>query len=292
VTRRALSITVGVVGTVCALAMLLGMSVMGSLMAEARTANIMGPGVDVFLRTPFPLEGDTVVLDVSARGGSRAGIERIQVKSSEVPDEVLAYVTGKGASWGMVIDSGKSRGEETATVRFRVPDMMSPGETMHLTLYVDYVVALSSASTFENSHESDIVTLDVVIYTTSGRTWALVALAGKAFGLFLIWFLFIWGVAVLYERAEGTTSHANSELEGIGLLMGFMGGGFIGYWLFARLVMAGYGTRSTLWAVALTTAWLVLPLLFVWKRHERRKAQLAPPTLPKATVVSSRRDGP
>jgi hypothetical protein len=266
--------------------MLFGMSVMGSLMADARTDSIMGPGVDVFLRTPFPLEGDTVVLDVSARGGSRAGIERIQVKSNDVPDGMLAYVAGKGASWGMVISSGKTRGEETSTVRFKVPDTMSPGELLHLTLYVDYVVALSSASTFENEHKSDIVSLDVMIYTASGRTWALVALAGKAFALFLAWFLLVWGLAVLYERAEGTTSHANAELEGIGLLMGFMGGGFIGYWLFARLVMAGYGTQSTFWAVALTTAWLVLPIIFIWKRHRRRKAQMAPPTLPKARIVS------
>jgi hypothetical protein len=286
VTRRVLSITVGVVGTLCAIAMLFGMSVMGSLMADARTDSIIGPGVDVFLRTPFPLPGDTVVLDVSARGGSRAGIERIQVKSTDVPDEMLAYVAGKGATWGMVISGDKTRGEETATVRFAVPDALSPGETMHLTLYVDYVYASSSASTFENVHKSDIVSLDVMIYTPSGRTWALVALAGKAFGLFVVWFLLIWGIAVLYERAEGTTSHKNAELEGIGMLMGFMGGGFIGYWLFARLVMAGYGTQSTVWAVALTTAWLVLPLVFVWKRHRRRKARSAPAGLPRAKVVT------
>ncbi|MBZ0235328.1 MAG: hypothetical protein K8M05_23575, partial [Deltaproteobacteria bacterium] len=64
------------------------------------------------------------------------------------------------------------------------------------------------------------------------------------------------------------------------------GGGFIGYWLFARTVMAGYGTQSTLWAVALTTAWLVLPLAWVWKRWRARKAATARPGLPKAQIVS------
>jgi hypothetical protein len=65
-----------------------------------------------------------------------------------------------------------------------------------------------------------------------------------------------------------------------------MGGGFIGYWLFARLVMAGYGTQSTWWAVALTTAWLVLPLVFIWKRHRARKARMAASGLPRAKVVT------
>lgn len=296
-TRRALSITVGVVGTICALAMLFGMSVMGSLMADARTENITGPGVDLFLRTPFPLEHDNVVIDVSARGGSRAGVERIQVKSTDEADGMLAYVAGKGATWGMVVTSGKTRGEETATVRFAVPDHVAPGETMHLIIYVDYVCAMSSgAGSFENDHRSDVLHLDVPVYTESGRRWARVALGGKAFAMFLAWFLLVWGIAALYWRADSQptqdkpyrtrSNQANAEFEGIGLLMGFMGGGFVGYWFFARPVMGGYGTQSTLWAVSLTTAWLVLPFVWVWKRWKKRKAAMAPPGLPRAKVIA------
>jgi hypothetical protein len=287
VSRRALSITVGVIGTLCALLMMLGMSVMGSLMADARTENITGPGVDVFLRTPFPLEGDTVVIDVSARGGSRAGVERIQVKSSAAPEQMLAYIAGKGATWGMVVRSGKTRGESTETVRFPVPDVVAAGETMPLTLYVDYVVAMSTGDgrTFENDSRSDVLHLDVPVYTSSGRFWARVALAGKAFALFLAWFLLVWGVAALYGRSDGKPG-GDAELEGIGLLMGFMGGGFLGYWFFARPVMAGYATQSTAAAVALTAAWLLLPLLWVWKRARRRKAASATPGLPRARIVS------
>ncbi|HUQ01398.1 MAG TPA: hypothetical protein VM261_02835 [Kofleriaceae bacterium] len=286
--RRGLSIAIGVIGTACALLMLVGMSVMGSLMADARTENITGPGVDVFLRTPFPLEGDTVVIDVSARGGDRAGVERIQVKSTAAPDEMLAYIAGKGATWGMVVRSGKSRGESTETVRFRVPDAVSAGETMPLTLYVDYVVAMSSGDgrTFENDSRSDVIHLDVKVFTTSGRFWARVALGGRAFAMFLAWFLLVWGVAALYGRSQGKPDNANAEFEGIGLLMGFMGGGFLGYWFFARSVMAGYGTQSTSWAVALTAAWLVLPLVWVWKRGRLRKAATARPGLPRAKVVA------
>lgn len=278
---------IGAIGTLCALAMLLGMSVMGSIMADARTENITGPGVDVFLRTPFPVEGETVVIDVSARGGSRAGLERVQVKS-DTSDDLLAYITGKGADWGMVVRSGKTRGEETGTVRFAIPDHVSAGETMRLTLYVDYVVAMSTGDgrTFENDSRSDVLHLDVQVYTPSGRFWARVALGGKAFAIFLAWFLLVWGVAALYWRSQGKPDQSNAELEGIGLLMGFMGGGFVGYWFFARPVMAGYGTQSTLWAVLLTAAWLVLPLVWVWKRWKRRQAQLAPPTLPRAKVVA------
>jgi hypothetical protein len=280
-----LSITIGVIGTLCAFLMLIGMSVMGSLMADARTENITGPGVDVFLRTPFPVEGDTVVIDVSARGGKRAGLERVQVKYA---DQMLAYVAGKGADWGMTVRGGKTRGEETGTIRFPVPDTASPGETMRLTLYVDYVVAMSTGDgyTFENDSRSDVISLDVPIHTPSSRTWARVALGGKAFAIFLAWFLLVWGIAALYWRSQGKPDHANAEFEGIGLLMGFMGGGFVGYWLFARPVMAGYGTQSTLWAVLLTVAWLALPLLWVWRRWKRRKAMSAPPTLPRARVVA------
>ena len=168
---------------------------------------------------------------------------------------VLAYVAGKGANWGMVVRSGKTRGESTETVRFEVPDHVSPGESMRLTLYVDYVVALSTGDgrTFDNDSRSDVLHLDVQVHSPSGRRWARVALGGKAFGLFLAWFLLVWGIAALYWRSQGRPDQANAELEGIGLLMGFMGGGFVGYWLFARPVMAGYGTQSTLWAVALTT---------------------------------------
>lgn len=287
-TRRALSITVGTVGTLCALLLLVGMSVMGSIMADARTENVTGPGVDVFLRTPLPLEGETVVIDVSARGGSRAGIERIQLRGSDDAGATLAYVAGKGATWGSFVRSGKSRGESTETVRFAVPDHVSAGSTMRLTLFVDYVVAMSTGDgrTFENARRSDVLHLDVSVYTPAGRRWARVALGGKALAMFLGWFLLVWGVAALYWRSEGPASGSSAELEGIGLLMGFMGGGFIGYWLFARTVMAGYGTQSTLWAVALTTAWLVLPLAWVWKRWRARRAAVAPPGLPRAKVVA------
>ena len=96
----------------------------------------------------------------------------------------------------------------------------------------------------------------------------------------------VWGIAALYWRSEGQPGKESGEFEGIALLMGFMGSGFVGYWLFARPVMAGYGTESTYWAVALTTAWLVLPLVWVWKRWKRRKAQLAPAALPRAKVVA------
>ena len=285
--RKALSITVGIIGILSAFAMLLGMSVMGSLMADARSENLSGPGVDVFLRTPFPGDGDLIVLDVSARGGSRAGISRVHVKGDV---ETLADVAGDGADWGPVVRSGKTRGEETATVRFHVPDRVRPGESMHLTIYVDYVVAMSSGSgTFENDARNDVVTLDVKVFTPAGRRWAQVGLAGRALGIFLMWFFVVWGVYGLYARTEGSSARVDSntaELEGIGLLMGFMGGGFLGYWCFARLLMAGLGTQSTFWAIVLTGAWLVLPLVWVWRRWRRRKAQVEQLGLPRAKVVN------
>jgi hypothetical protein len=97
--------------------------VMGSVFADARTASVFGPGVDVFVRTAFPGEGGTIVLDVEARGGNRAGIEAIEVKTE---GQTLALHRGNGATWGSAITQGRHRGSDTETVRLAVPGHLEP----------------------------------------------------------------------------------------------------------------------------------------------------------------------
>ena len=79
-TRGRLSVLIGIFGLLAAGTSIVLMLVMGSVFADARTENITGPGVDIFVRTPFPGEGGTIRLDVEARGGSRAGIGKIEIR--------------------------------------------------------------------------------------------------------------------------------------------------------------------------------------------------------------------
>lgn len=268
--RKALGVLVGVVGTLVALGTLIGMSLMGSLLADARSERIIGPGVDVFLRTPFPSPRDEVVLEVAARGGERAGIEQVTVREES---RVLAEAAGAGATWGSTIRSSKTRGSESKPVAFRVPEGHPAGTEMSLTVEVAYVVAMTGGGGFTNESRRETVRMTIPVHSPAGRRLARLKPCGVALGIFAVWFLLVWGVAGLYARAEdrgGDT--ADPEFEGIGLLMGLLGGGFLGYWFFARRLMAVWGTQATGWAVLLTSLWVGLPLIWVWRwwRHRRR----------------------
>ena len=281
-TRRALSILVGVTGTLVAGLTLLLLLVMGSVFADARTENIAGPGVDIFLRTPFPTEGGTVVIDVEARGGSKAGIRTIDVDDS-ASGATLALVSGKGVTWGYMISSGRSRGSDTETVRFEVPSTHHAGDTLPLKILVNYVVAMSSSGSYSNEDKVGVVSLDVDIYSSGGRMRAQLSRVLLALGSFLIWFLLVWGIARLYANAKGDeVGRHNAEMEGIGLLMGFMGGSVLGYWLFAWRIMNALELSSTLWAILFMAIWCVAPLVFVWKWWKRRTGG----KLPTARVVT------
>src|SRR5687767_701657 len=183
-TRKRLSTIVGVVGFVTACATLMFLLVAGSVFADARTENITGPGVDLFLRTPFPGEGGTVVIDVEARGGSRAGVSTIEVRHA---GKLIGEATGKGATWGKWIRSGKSRGSDTETVRFVVPRDVAAGATMPLSIDVAYVVAVSSDGSFTNDSKRSTIPLDVAVYSSSGRLVAQLARVLLAVSCFFAW---------------------------------------------------------------------------------------------------------
>ena len=279
-TRRTLAVLVGIVGFLAAGASIALLLVMGSVFADARTENITGPGVDIFVRTPFPGEGGTVIFDVEARGGSRAGIGRIEIRHDGRP---IATHQGKGVTWGFSIRSGKERGSDTEQVKFVVPSEVHADESMALSIEVDYVVAMSKNRGFTNDHHHGSIPLEMTVYSSSGRTIAQLARIGLALGCFLLWFMLVWGVAKLYAKAGDDISAESSEAEGIGLLMGYMGGSIIGYWLFAWRIMNALELASTLWAVLLMGVWCIAPLVFVWKWSKRRKNRSV---LPAARVVA------
>jgi hypothetical protein len=282
VSRKTLSIVVGVAGTICAGLTLLLLLVMGSVFADARSESMAGPGVDVFLRTPFPVEGGKVMLDVEARGGNRAGVEHISIISS---NRELASRLGKGVTWGYSISSGHSRGSDTETVEFYVPSDLRAGEKLEMRIEVDYVVAMSHDSSFSNDRKHAAVRLDVKVHDKSGRLVAQLARVALGLGCFAFWFFLVWGIAKLYVKAgDEDVDHKTQELEAIGLLMGMLGGSVLGYWLFAFRIQNALELRPTIYAVMLMIVWIAGPLGWVWKWNKRHKQKRS--NLPAARVIA------
>jgi hypothetical protein len=268
-TRKQLAILVGIVGCLTAFLNLMLLNVMGSVVADARTENILGPGIDVFLRTPFPTEGATVMLDVEARGGSLAGVEQIRISIGGVP---LAQVQGKGVTWRGTISGGRTRGHDTETVEFKLPSHIKAGVTLPVEIDVDYVLAMRSGWSYRNENRQGRVHLDITIYTPSGRRWSQVARIALAFGYFAVWFMLVWGIAKLYAKAANNSVDTDvAELEAIALIAGFMGCSIVGYWLFACRITDTLGLLSWMWTALLMAIWCLAPLAFVWAWWKRRK---------------------
>jgi hypothetical protein len=267
--RRALSFIVGGLGTIIAFATLFGMQIMGSVLADARSEHIAGPGVDVFLRTPFPQPHSELAIEVVARGGSKAGVQQLVVREEQ---NVLAELRGRGVTWGSTIQD-KERGSDGEIVRFALPSRLAVGDTLHLSIEVAYVCAMTSGTQFENVPYSEHVPLDVRVYSAAESGRARVLLVGRGLFLFALWIGLVFGVAFLFATSTGPAG--DGQMEGIGLLMGLMGGGLLGYWFFARPLMAAWETSDTVWAVLLTALWVVLPLWLVW-RWSKQRAKLSP----------------
>ncbi|MBE7448389.1 MAG: hypothetical protein HS111_05750 [Kofleriaceae bacterium] len=278
--RRALSITIGLLGLAGALAMMVGVGAVGAR------------GVEVLVRTPLPLEGDTIVLEVVAPPSAAGGLERIEVKGVGDRDregEVLASLRADGASHAARHDGARhaARLQDARTVRFPVPTWIAPGERLGLTVYVDYLTAWANhAGRPEVVREREVRRLALTVHTPMSRRWAQVGIAGRGLGLFVLWFLVVWGVAALHARGRGRNDDHGAALDGLGLLAGYGGGGVLGHGLVTRPLLAGLGVTSTVAAVLLTTAWLVLPLAWVWWRWRRRRPPPPDAELPRARVVA------
>ncbi|MBI3071266.1 MAG: hypothetical protein HYY84_03980 [Deltaproteobacteria bacterium] len=268
--RKTFSIVVGLIGFFLALGSLAAINLMGSFLADARTENIEGPGVDVFLRTPYPAPGGEVVIDVEARGGSAAGVKTVLVRDLV---DLHIEARGKGKTWGGQISTRGPRGHETVPVRFQVPARLRAGDKLDLRIYVSYVVAMSGGGGFTNETLSATLRLAVPILSESGRLIARALAIARALLIFALWFALVWGIAIVYARADdrdGPRQGHDAELEAISFVMGLVGGTIAGYWLFARTLMAAIESQSTAWAVVFTALWVVGPLVCVWRWWKRR----------------------
>ena len=115
-------------------------------------------------------------------------------------------------------------------------------------------------------------TVGIPFHSDSGRTTGRLVALGKALGLFASWFAVVFGVALLYARTSGDAGAHAGEMEGIGLLMGLMGGGLLGDWFFARAIAAALEMEGSTPEVVLTGLWVVLPLALAWRWRRRRRA--------------------
>ncbi len=270
--RKAGSLLLAGLSVVLGLGLLAGWSLASSLMADARTEKLAGPGVDVFLRTPFVAPSENVVLEVIARGGSHAGMEYVTVWGAGT---VLAQAAGGGVTWGSVIRSGKGRGSESVHVSFEVPAGVPPHSELSLLLEVEYVCAMSSgAGEFANERFSGRVPLKVAHIPAEDRLAVGAGMMLPALIGLLVWCGIFVGVARWVIRPEAdAVPGEDEETLGVGLLLGFMAGGFVGYWLFARSVMAIAGSQSSWAAFGLTSLWLALPIGLTWWLHRRARAR-------------------
>jgi hypothetical protein len=271
------SVIVGVVGLVCAGGSLVPFAMTSGLFAEARTSDTTGSGIDVFVRTPFPSGTSEIVFDVEAHGGKRTRIEQVVVRSGA---DNLAVTQGEGTRWEDTL-LAQGPGAEAVQIRFPVRLATRPGPTLALDIVVDYVVALADDGRTPNERRSASVRLVLDIYSSSARHAAQLARVLGAVGCFLVWFMIIWGVARCYEA--GTDKAARRDIEGIGLLMGFLGGSLLGYWLFTWRIATALELHALGWSVLLTVFWSLAPLGFVWWWNVRRKKRSR---LPSARVVA------
>jgi hypothetical protein len=260
VTRGSLSLLAGLGGLLLAAGSIALVFFFSGIFASAHTRHLTGPGLDVFVRTPFPTTDSEIVLDVASRGpfGSRAGIELVTVSAA---DEKLAIKYGKG---DITPPSGRMRGgSETVRVGFPVRLATRSGTTLSLVIEVDWV--------FGHRKQSDTLRLPLEIHTAAGRKVAQLVRVLLALSAFLAWLAILWTIVRLYIKVS---PGAPSKLEGTGLFVGFLGGASLGYWFFVWPLVTALELHAFGWSAFLFLVWAIAPPVLVqrWaKRPERPK---------------------
>jgi hypothetical protein len=240
----------------------------GSLFASFRSEHILGPGVDVILLSKFPLEGENIDLEITARGGSAAGMNEVYAYDIEEGSVPVASTQGQGVTWGYTVSS-RSRGQ--ATVELPVPqDAVTHHGHAVFSLEVNYVCAMSSSGGFTNNRMQDVVYVDVPIYTPAQKLRAqlldlLLALAG----------LFLWGWLwyAIWKRAEDrkrepldAATEKDVAYAGMGI---FLGGCIIGYWIFARFLGSAFSINNGGFTALLVLVW-ISAVAVAWRRAKKK----------------------
>lgn len=232
------------------------------MLADARTPNLTGQGVSVWLVDRWIAPGDTMRLEVEAHGGSAAGVERVAIWRDGV---IVARAEGGGRDWGSTLTS-RSRGAETVELALEIPRDATPGEPITLTVAVDSVAAMASgASSFTNERFHDEIALVVTPRVGAGAILARALSVLYALLALAIWSALVLGGAHLvqtYDRPGGDPN--TGQMLGSAAIGFLIGGAVIGYWVFARPVAAALGSP---WGLdyALAGAWLAGPPWLAWR---------------------------
>ncbi|HEV8321670.1 MAG TPA: hypothetical protein VG389_08665 [Myxococcota bacterium] len=234
-----------------------------SVFADARSETIRGPGVDVFLLDAVAVPGAEVGVEVTARGGERAGIVGVAALGED--GGVVAQVTGEGATWGSYISGGsRDRGSDSKELRVPVP---ADAVGLPLRLSVDYVVAISSGGTFDDASLHEELELFVPPATRDAQLHALV----RPLLATIAWLAFCLVVA---PRVYRIRNHPEQALWG-SMMGGLVGLGALGYWLVARPVQVLVGVRHWAFAAGLVALWLAVPPFLAIRSARRREDEVA-----------------
>ncbi|MDP2309205.1 MAG: hypothetical protein Q8P18_24490 [Pseudomonadota bacterium] len=252
-------------GVIAGFAGLVLMYIGPTLAADARTPNLAGPGVDLFLRDPWPAPGATVRVEVQARGGSRAAVQQVRVQVEGVE---VAQAEGHGVTWGNVITSGKGRADDTVAIVVPIPEDAAADTPITMRFAVDYVSALSAgAGSFANERLHAEIVLPVVPRTAEGAVRARLRGALPCLALLAAWTL----VCRVAWRLVPRMDVGDQEMLGITCLMGFIGAGIVGYWWCAWPLARVLGGGE--WP--LTAAYAMGPLVWLWWSDRARRSKRA-----------------
>ena len=198
-----------------------------SLFADARSAELRGAGISVWVLDRWPEPGKTARLDVEGHGGLAAGIDRVRVW---LHGRQLASAAGRGATWGStIITNNKSgRGTESVDVAVPIPSDAAPGQPLQLTVEVDYVCAVSTGagSSFENVSYHDELALALKPVGAGGMLLARARYALRPLVLLALWALAIFGVVWLFNRRDDIKQREALSVTVIGVMVC---GGVLGY---------------------------------------------------------------
>jgi hypothetical protein len=213
-----------------------------SLFADARSGELHGTGISVWVLDRWPEPGQTARLEVEGHGGYAVGIDRVRVW---LDGRELASAAGPSASWGSTIvrDNRSGRASENVKIAVPIPSDAAPGRPLQLTVEVDYVCAVPTGAweTFDNVPYHDELALALAPVGAGGVPLARARYALQPLGLLALWALAVFGLVWLYHRRDDAK---HRESLGVAVAGFMMCGGIVGYWEVARPLSAAMGSPT------------------------------------------------
>ena len=226
------------------------------------TATVRGPGIAVWVHTPFVAPGDVAILEVGVFGGRKVGIEQVVVQGDGVSEDIA----GLGKHWGGVITSKSGDvGQDSQQVLVTIPPGAPPGKPLVLHVGARATTAQSTGfAGFIDRPVEQSITVSIPVLARgdvplqralSGlRSLATLAIAGWIF--FRLWH----PVARFVRRADADREKGSLAqflaVLAIGLLISYTMAGIV---LFAYPLRHATGLLGDVWTAAFVVAWLVAP---------------------------------